>query len=1381
MEKIQNNLFKYFARLKKSSFFIFLFFKYKNRNKFDLKKNYLYYYNMNNNKNYQEIIEKRKATIQKKRDAKIAKKQVILDKINNNIEYLNKVKSAVEKRKDTISKKEFIKDLFNAGAAFGEEMKKGHNFNTSQTERETRKGERDALNGKFKLNKYYDNMDMWAEVVIDNQSYRLIVPNESVIKNYIDINLRKQISDNNSKEKLKCYITIKYTVVKDTEQNLYLISSGSKELIEETYNHFTNGQIFTINTSSMIFEVQNQIIQQLNKDLEESKGGSGYILYSIDELQIKTARSKPAVGGSYIELPDFIKNKKACVNIKNDDNKCFIWCLLAFYHYNTDVKGGCKNNASSYKKYIEDIKEPENISYPVDIEAIPEFEKLNSLKINVFELNKDNSIKILHNSYDKYNKVVNLLLINDGFENYHYVWIKDINKLDKSNVASHCSMYRCEYCLSERFLTKEKLFNHIQKCKNNLSSLEEVLPEEGKNNILQFKNHNNKFMHPFYISADFESTLTPVNEINSNTTKYQRHDPNSYGLKFNCIHDEYSKPVKIFNSSNPDLVRENFIKDIEEYALYSYRLTQQNKKNIIMSEEQKMNHKKATICFECKKSFSQYEKVEKGQKMNPLTKVKHHDHITGEFISSLCYECNINLQYKKFIPVYIHNLKGYDSHLFVSSLFKYGYQHNKSDNISCIPNNEEKYISFSKNIKVDEYEDKAGKMKNVMYEIRFLDTFAFMASSIENLSNNLRSSSDDVNELRKIFKNTSDEFKNDEQFKLMIQKGVYPYDYIDNFNRLFENYLPDINSFYSKLNKSKCDINDYKHAQNVFNKFQCKNILDYHNIYLKSDVLLLSDIWDNFRNVCFKNYGLDTCYYYTAPGLSFDSMLKITKINLELLTDIEMFKMVESGIRGGISQISHRHAIANNKYMSNYDPSKNKIYKDKKTGAVICKDKLDESKINEDILNGLIEIEYSEDSYIIYLDANNLYGYAMCQYLPTDNFKWNNEEWTLEQILELKDDADIGYLFDVNVSYSEELHDYFNQYPPLPSNMNVKKEYLNKWQQENYNESKINKLCCSLLPKNNYVVNYRYLKIALSLGVKLERVNRVLQFNQKPFLKEYIMLNTNLRTKAKNDFEKDFYKLMNNSVYGKTMENVRNRINFRLISTEEEALRVKNLKRFTIFDNNLVGLHIQKTQVVLNKPIYLGQCILDDSKVLMSNFHYNTVIKNAGRQNVNLCFTDTDSFCYEFKRFDIFDFMKNNKEHFDLSDYPKDHPLYCPDNKKVIGKFKNETSEKIITEFVGLRPKLYSFKTDDGKEKKTCKGVKRSVVKNEINVNDYKHTLYTHENKEVIQNGIRSYTHEIYTETQKKIALSCFDDKIFINDDNISCISFGHKLISKLS
>jgi hypothetical protein len=215
----------------------------------------------------------------------------------------------------------------------------------------------------------------------------------------------------------------------------------------------------------------------------------------------------------------------------------------------------------------------------------------------------------------------------------------------------------------------------------------------------------------------------------------------------------------------------------------------------------------------------------------------------------------------------------------------------------------------------------------------------------------------------------------------------------------------------------------------------------------------------------------------------------------------------------------------------------------------------------------------------------------MCEYLPTKDFEWNEEKWTEEKIMKLNNKGSTGYLFSVNLSLNDKYHDHFNNYPLCPESISIKKNNLNEWQQQGYKESTIKKLCLSFDDKINYVVNYRYLKLCLSLGYTLDKVNKVLQYTQTDFLKEYIMMNTQLRTEAKNDFEKDFFKLMNNSVYGKTMENVRNRINFRLISTEDEALRVKNLKRFTMFDDNLVGLHIHKTKVVLNKPIYLGQCI----------------------------------------------------------------------------------------------------------------------------------------------------------------------------------------------
>jgi hypothetical protein len=277
----------------------------------------------------------------------------------------------------------------------------------------------------------------------------------------------------------------------------------------------------------------------------------------------------------------------------------------------------------------------------------------------------------------------------------------------------------------------------------------------------------------------------------------------------------------------------------------------------------------------------------------------------------------------------------------------------------------------------------------------------------------------------------------------------------------------------------------------------------------------------------------------------------------------------------------------------------------------------------------------------------------MSQYLPVSGFKWNNEEWTTEKILNISDTSNKGYKFKVDLHIPEKLHDHFNNYVPCPDNITIKKNKLNEWQQENYKETKIKKLCCSFDDKIDYVVDYRYLKLCLSLGVELVKVKQVLEYNQEPFLKKYIELNTNLRKKAKNDFEKDFFKLMNNSVFGKTMESVRKRINFRLVDNEDSAWRVKNLNRFTIFDENLVGVHIQRTKILLNKPVYLGQTILDDSKALMYDFHYNFMLKKVKRENIDLLFTDTDSLCYHIRNQDIFQIIKDNKDYFDLSDYPK--------------------------------------------------------------------------------------------------------------------------------
>ena len=294
----------------------------------------------------------------------------------------------------------------------------------------------------------------------------------------------------------------------------------------------------------------------------------------------------------------------------------------------------------------------------------------------------------------------------------------------------------------------------------------------------------------------------------------------------------------------------------------------------------------------------------------------------------------------KFTPVIIHNLSGYDSRLFVKNLGK------TEGDIKCIPNNEEKYISFSKYIVVDEYINKKGEKVEVKHEIRFIDSFKFMAS-LASLIENLAKS-----DLSK-FIHTEKEFG--ERFELMTRKEIYPYDYMNGIEKFSETQLPPKEAFYSKLNDCGVSDEDYNHAQKIWKEFEIKNLREYHDLYLKFDVLLLADVFEEFRNICLENYSLDPAWYYTSPGLSWDALLKHSGVKLELLTDPDKLLLFEKGIRGGVSMISNRYGKANNKYMEKkYDPM-------------------------------------SPSKYLAYLDANNLYGWAMMKPLPVGDFKWMEE------------------------------------------------------------------------------------------------------------------------------------------------------------------------------------------------------------------------------------------------------------------------------------------------------------------------------------------------------------------------------------------------------
>ena len=293
-------------------------------------------------------------------------------------------------------------------------------------------------------------------------------------------------------------------------------------------------------------------------------------------------------------------------------------------------------------------------------------------------------------------------------------------------------------------------------------------------------------------------------------------------------------------------------------------------------------------------------------------------------------------------------------------------------------------------------------------------------------------------------------------------------------------------------------------------------------------------------------------------------------------------------------------------------------------------------------------------------------------------------------------------------------------------------------------------------------------------------VHRGIKFIESAWLKPYIDKNTNLRTQAKNNFEKDFFKLMNNSVFGKTMENIRNRVNVKLVNSREKLKKFVAKPNFKgppkIFSENLVSVHMKKTSLTMNKPVYLGMCILDLSKIIMFDFHYNYIKPKYGN-NAKLLFTDTDSLFYEIQTEDFYkDIAGDVKDRFDTSDYPENHPSGIPTgiNKKVLGMMKDEAAGKNIKEYVGLRSKLYSFIMEEGGESKKCKGVKRQVVENSITHEDYKTCLLTGKEKLARQNIIRSYQHEVYTEEVNKVALSAADDKRYILKDGIHTLAWGH-------
>ena len=615
-------------------------------------------------------------------------------------------------------------------------------------------------------------------------------------------------------------------------------------------------------------------IEEKIQTLETQLSGWGF--HSVIKLEMHTVVYKPLKGGSYIKLPKEISTKKAVVNMKNTkDDQCFLWCVLRALN---PVERDKERIDSKLKSKIDTVNMGD-IHYPVGLKDVSKFEKLNpDIAISVYAYDENYSVGSLRISehVDRPYRIKLLLISNEN--KTHYCLIENFSKLVSSQASKHKGkVFICERCINA-FTTENALKEHEKHCTNK-DCVHLKMPAPGS--TISFKRFDRGQRVPFVIYADFESLLKPISRCEPNpeissTTKYQKHEPISFSYYIKCFEDTVCD-LEPRTYTGEDAI-EKFTEWLEKDVKYISNI---KTKKMIFGEKEADDFNNATDCWICKGELG-------------LDKVRDHCHLTGRYRGAAHNQCNLKYRKIPFTPVVIHNLTNYDAHLFVKHL---GYS-----DISCIANNNEKHISFNKKIVVDSYKKKAVDAegheyyqdKPIHHTIRFIDSFRFMSTSLSKLVNNLPETA---------FQNVG-KYYTKEKLDLIKRKGVYPYEYMDSIERFKETRLPPKESFYSSLNDEHISDEDYDHAKKVWDVFGMKSLEDYHELYNKTDTLLLADVFENFRNICSLNYGLDPAHYYTSPGLAWDACLKITEVKLELLSDVDMLLMIEKGIRGGVSMVS---------------------------------------------------------------------------------------------------------------------------------------------------------------------------------------------------------------------------------------------------------------------------------------------------------------------------------------------------------------------------------------------------------------------------------------------------------------------------------------------
>lgn len=869
---------------------------------------------------------------------------------------------------------------------------------------------------------------------------------------------------------------------------------------------------------------------------------------------------------------------------------------------------------------------------------------------------------------------------------------------------------------------------------------------------------------------------------------------------------------------------------------------QENKRRM-MSLNRKIRKGKAN-----KTEKKEYEQLRSTNTMNARVKVRHHAHIAGqyydgfesrqyyagEYICTCCSKCNTQLSFNKKsykLPVYFHNGARYDNAFIMKLAAKW--------KANADANKDTKHSPFSMEV-IPSAMDK--EMLISINGIDFKDSYKMISNNLKAIVNQTLGS--DLKNYRitklllKQYLEDHNKHYDESYIELMTRKEPMFYSLITSYQTLSNEKLPDIVACYDELTRTQMSIEDYRHMETLWKTFDINNWGEYYELYNILDVTLLADAFEHFRDSTFVSFGVDAAHYLTTPQMSYSLFLKnisnedtsrfeeqaqkwakyqmkidaneghteqemqeifmkrmneyndVGGIRLLSMKDMDTFISLKDNLRGGITQITTRYATAEQSRAPN--------------GA---------------------SVEQSENDSIFYFDANNLYGGAMHRMLPYDIVDDTKNDWKAiksmgenEWIKSLSTYDQYGFFIECDIECDKKLFDYFSDFPFFPTQrVGMYSPYMKNFAKEYGLENMINekdktqKLICDLIPKSHYVVHYNMLQLGLKLGYRVTKIHNIIKFRQAPFIFEYVNQLGEMRAKAKTSVLKNLFKLLANSIYGKFVESGLKRMKVKIATNKKEQDTI--ISKYTIdliednrvYSDNLWVSKLFNPVKKMNKPFFIGFAILDLSKYIIYDFYYNKLKKVFN--NVTLLGQDTDSLIVKitdnntitkmldmYKSFDFSELDPSSFFYKKLVDYYNTKvnkkqfntlESFVNFNKKVAGPiFKDEHNGYRITEFVGLRPKLYCILDERNVIHNAAKGVPRNVFdskNNRIvvkNVKTYESVLFPKTKEDASLTGefciIEYKDFRLTTRTQNKVLFTCLDNKRYVCDDGIHTKAFGY-------